>query len=149
MELKRGEKMHIINPKMCRKNGFYVEVDQEERMDIPCVRISRIYNSVSDENSYETSNESANATNEHIYIRLDKPEYVFPENENKLTENEKEKFIKIMNTEHEGYLLEIGNRIKDPTGYEEAVHVWEDTFFETDIERDEDGCPMMPDYSIL
>lgn len=80
-------------------------------------------------------------------VRLDKAEYSTHHSGKLTTMNKKQKreFIDIMKSEW-------NDRRGKSTGYERAVDIWVDAFEDGSYEKfvmDENGVPVMPDYSVL
>ena len=86
------------------------------------------------------------------YVRLDKAEYSSHHDVLKLPKNLKQQFIECMHQTWEGRALTLKDRaMRYATGYEAAVAIWVESY-EDDYSKfnlDENGVPIMPDYSQL
>ena len=83
------------------------------------------------------------------YVRLDKAEYAPHHIKNELGDEEKEEFIRIMQSPWEKPYDKSNITL---TGYQQAVQIWLDTFgdiYPWQFELDENGLPIMPDYTKL
>ena len=89
-----------------------------------------------------------------VYIRLDKAKYYTRHNGGRiLTSEEKQAFIKFINTPIYGYYVsdDQGNNIIRATAWIIAYKSWKDNYnnYEKYFKFDDNGIPIMPDYSKL
>lgn len=130
--------MSTINPKFCNANGFQVEIEQRDEGPIPHVHVYW---------DPERNPEKCS------YVRLDKAEYSNHHKDNKpMPRKIKDKFVKLMYSPWKNKTMVDNNgHIVYLTGYQEAVNIWVDTY-EDDYSKfnlDDNGIPIMPDYSLL
>lgn len=126
--------MAIINPKLCRNSTIQVEIEQRDEGPIPHMHV------------YHDKTRNPKKCS---YIRLDKAEYAPHHNINLLSNNEKEEFIRIMCSP---WIKPYDTNNRVLTGYQQAVQIWLDTFgdiYHWQFDLDENGLPIMPDYTKL
>ena len=130
--------MAIINPKMCKQLSIQVEIEQRDEGPIPHVHVYL--------------DKTRNPKN-CAFVRLDRPEYsIHHKDGKKMTKNQKQEFIEIMNSLSSTFLSDInGNPVKT-TWYQHAVHIWVETFEDGSLDKfnvDENGIIEPIDYSVL
>lgn len=130
--------MAIINPQMCRNSSIQIEVEQANEGPIPHL--------------YVYLDKTRNPKN-CSYVRLDAAEYSPHHKDGKrLKGKQKSEFIKILSSIWKDEFIRsiITDEIREATGYERAVRTWIATFGETiPFNYDNDGFPIMPDYTRL
>jgi hypothetical protein len=136
--------MAIINPRKCKNASIQIEIEQRNEGSIPHVHVYL--------GGHRDKRNCA-------YVRLDKAEYSKhhdPKIKRKrdiiLNNKEKEDFVRIMSDfwENEFIKSKYTDEVKPATGYQKAVSIWIDTYGETvSFNYDEDGFPIMPDYTKL
>lgn len=129
--------MAIINPQLCKKSSIQIELEQRDEGPIPHLHVYL--------------DKTRNPKN-CAYIRLDKPEYAPHHKSVRMSKKQKREFLEIMNEiVPRAYTLSVTTgQERHATGYENAVETWIQTFGETvEFEYDEEGYPLMPDYSLL
>lgn len=131
--------MSLINPKLCKEYGIYVEVEQGGEGSIPHVHVYH---------------DRTRDPHKCSYIRLDKPEYSdhHEQPSPKLSKQLKSKFIDVMKSDWNKFIKVGTDGISRPiTGYEFAVDTWVETY-EDDYSKftfDANGSLVMPDYNLL
>ena len=133
------EAMTIINPQFCKNHTLHVEVEQSNEGPIPHVHVY-----------HDHTRDSSKCS----YVRLDKPEYSLHHHKIvPLPKKIKREFIELMsNIWKKEFIEDNKGNVRNATGYESAVLTWCDTFEDGDMSKfnlDEDGIPIMPDYSLL
>lgn len=129
--------MAIINPKLCKNRTIQVEVGQRDEGPIPHLHVYL--------------DKTRNPKN-CAYIRLDRPEYAPHHESAKLSKSQKQEFIEVMEEYWSNRFIKstVSEQVKQASGYEASVDVWIDTFGEWEgFKYDENGFPIMPDYSQL
>ncbi|MCD7764177.1 MAG: hypothetical protein LUI14_13525 [Lachnospiraceae bacterium] len=138
-----------INPRMCDKYNINIEIEQRISEDelrnfpgsIPHMRICL---------------DLSENPKQYAYIRLDKPEYL-PECQSADISKKKAAIIDVLSSPWHRYLMQSHNtnQVRTATGYEAAVNIWIDTYSDNNMfsdavfQYDENGFPVMPDYSLL
>ena len=139
-----------INPRMCSKYNISIDIEQRISADelrnfpvsIPHIRICLDYLS--------------EHPKQFAYIRLDKPEYL-PECQSADISKKKAAIIEVLSSPWKFYHIQSRHteQVRIATGYEAAVDIWIDTYSDNDLfndtvfQYDENGFPVMPDYSLL
>lgn len=137
--------MAIINPQLCKSSSIQVELEQKDEGQIPHLHVYL--------------DKTCNSSN-CAYVRLDCARYADHHthrgkrsDSKKLSGKQKDEFINIMNSIWSKWrVVSKSNPEKSrvATGYEIAVNIWIDTYGDTvAFEWDEDGYPIMPDYTEL
>ncbi len=129
--------MAIVNPKLCKNRSIQVEVEQRDEGPIPHLHVYL--------------DKTRNPKN-CAYVRLDEPEYAPHHKSVKLSKTQKQEFIEIMQEGWRGRFIQstLSEEVKQASGYQASVDIWIDTFGEWDqFSYDQDGFPVMPDYSQL
>lgn len=134
--------MSLINPPLTMKKSIRVELEQGGEGPIPHVHVLL------------QSPGTSRRTKQVAYVRLDSAEYSnHHKNGKRLNADQKAEFIDIMSSVWGNTFIISKNDNKShrlATGYEAAVSIWIDTYGGSDkFEYDEDGYPVMPDYSTL
>ena len=148
--------MATINPQLCKQSSIRVELVQSNEGPNPHVHVYS----------------GTGKTGKTSYISLCSASYADHHSScDRLTRKERDEFVEIMRSIWKKYYISImvpkrdkegkpikddkGNIIKDEqvvnaTGYEAAVTIWCDTYGgESMFKFDEQGRPIMPDYSKL
>lgn len=130
--------MAIINPQLCKHKSVQVELEQRDEGPVPHLHVYL---------------DKSRNPRDCAYVRLDKPEYAtHHKNGKRLTGKYKDDFIEIMTSLWPKRLIQSVKTgdIKIATGYQASVETWIDTFGNSSsFTYDDDGFPLMPDYSEL
>jgi len=134
--------MALINPPLTKQKSIRVELEQGGESPIPHVHVLL--------NSKGNSRNTA----EIAYVRLDRAAYsTHHKGGKKMNSNQKQEFIEIMTAIwKKSYITSIidDETVRSATGYEVAVATWIDTYGGEDkFKYDDNGFPIMPDYSRL
>lgn len=129
--------MSIINPRLCKQLSIQIEVEQRDEGPIPHLHVYL--------------DKTRNPKN-CAYIRLDKAEYAPHHKSKKLSKAQKKEFLQVMTSTAPKTMTVsiVSGEFKPATGYQNAVETWIETFGETvQFNYDDEGFPLMPDYTIL
>lgn len=129
--------MAIVNPQLCKLAPVQIEVEQRDEGPIPHLHVYL--------------DKTRNPKN-CAYVRLDDPTYSTHHDSVPMNKQQKAAFIKIMQKPWDSQFVrsEVTGEIRVATGYEAAVKIWIDTFGGREhFKFDENGYPIMPDYTLL
>lgn len=131
--------MAIINPKMCKQLSIQVEIEQRNEGPIPHVHVY-----------LDKTRNPKNCS----YVRLDKCEYsTYHKDSKKMTRNQKEQFIELMNAICPNVAMTDNNgNMRPATGYQAACLTWSETYENGNLNKfntDDNGFITQLDYSNL
>lgn len=126
----------LINPSYCKNHDIQIEVEQGEETECPHMHV------------YHRKDRELSRCS---YIKLTAAEYL---DHGKLpgivlTAEARKQFLEVMTSPSGFYWINKEGKSIELTGYQYAVQTWVDTFEKdhSKFEMDENGLPVMPDYS--
>lgn len=128
--------MAIINPQLCKQSSIQIEIEQRNEGSIPHLHVFL---------------DKTRSPKNCAYVRLDRPEYLPNHNSKRLNGTQLHEFLQIMTAIwSKQFIVSDSGEIRNATGYEASVTIWEDTYGYCDkFNRGNDGNLIMPDYTSL